>query len=189
MKNAIIIHGTCDEAEYFSDKYPSLSNSHWFPWLQKQLLMNGILAQTPEMPEAYSPDYEAWKREFEQFNIDEDSILVGHSCGAGFLLRWLSENKVRIDKLLLVAPWLDPDKEKAASFFDFEIDKSITDRIEETHLLFSNDDEPDILESVRIIKESIPDILFHEFTGRGHFTFGQMGTDKFPELLGYILKR
>lgn len=189
MKNAIIIHGTCDEAEYFSDKYPSLSNSHWFPWLQKQLLMNGILAQTPEMPEAYSPDYEAWKREFEQFNIDEDSILVGHSCGAGFLLRWLSENKVRIDKLLLVAPWLDPDKEKTASFFDFEIDKSITDRIGETHLLFSNDDESDILESVRIIKESIPDILFHEFTGRGHFTSGQMGTDKFPELLDYILKR
>lgn len=32
------------------------------------------------------------------------------SCGAGFLLRWLSENSVRIAKLILVIPWLDPNK-------------------------------------------------------------------------------
>lgn len=31
MKKAIIIHGACDKEEYFSDKYPSLSNSHWLP--------------------------------------------------------------------------------------------------------------------------------------------------------------
>ena len=60
MKTAILIHGTCDEEEYFSDLYPSLSNSHWFPWLQKQLLIKGIFTQTPEMPDAYKPDYEKW---------------------------------------------------------------------------------------------------------------------------------
>ena len=62
MKTAILIHGTCDEEEYFSDLYPSLSNSHWFPWLQKQLLIKGIFTQTPEMPDAYKPDYEKWKK-------------------------------------------------------------------------------------------------------------------------------
>ena len=107
MKNAIIIHGTCDEDEYFSDKYPSLSNSHWFPWLQKQLLINNIFTQTPEMPEAHKPDYDKWKKEFEKFDVNSETILVGHSCGGGFLIRWLSENKIKIKKLILVAPWLD----------------------------------------------------------------------------------
>ncbi len=60
MNNDIIIHGSCDKEEYFSDKYPSLSNSHWIPWLQKQLLINNIFTQTPEMPASYNPDYKKW---------------------------------------------------------------------------------------------------------------------------------
>lgn len=30
-------------------------------------------------------------REFGRFEINTDTILVGHSCGGGFLLRWLSD--------------------------------------------------------------------------------------------------
>ncbi len=119
MNNAIIIHGTCDEEEYFSDAYPSLSNSHWFPWLQKQLLIKSIFTQTPEMPEAYKPDYEKWKHEFERFSVDKETILIGHSCGGGFLIRWLSENKVEIDKLILVAPWLDPRNRRTTNFQNY----------------------------------------------------------------------
>jgi predicted alpha/beta hydrolase family esterase len=188
MKNAIIIHGTCDKAEYFSDKYPSLSNSHWFPWLQKQLLINNISTQTPEMPEAYSPDYEKWKREFEKFDVNSETILIGHSSGAAFLIRWLSENKVKINKLILVAPWLDPDEKRITSFFNFEIAKDIKERVAEIHLLVSSDDHDDILESVNIIQNNISAIKYHEFHGFGHFTYGHMKSDGFPELLGYILE-
>ena len=188
MTNAIIIHGTCDEDEYFSDKYPSLSNSHWFPWLQKQLLINNIFTQTPEMPEAHKPDYDKWKKEFEKFDVNSETILVGHSCGGGFLIRWLSENKIKIKKLILVAPWLDPSREKTTTFFDFEIDNTIKDRAEEIHLLMSKDDDEDILKSVKIIRDQIPEILYHEFLDLRHFTYGHMKTDKFPELLNYILQ-
>ena len=110
MKTALIIHGTCDEEEFYSDIYPSLSNSHWSPWMQKQLLMAGYLTQTPEMPVATYPDYGLWKQTLERHPISEDSILIGHSCGGGFLLRYLSENKIRTKRTILVAPWLDPDK-------------------------------------------------------------------------------
>jgi len=187
MKNAIIIHGACDEDEYFSDKYPSLSNSHWLPWLQKQLLMKNILTQTPEMPEAYKPEYDKWAREFERYGVNKDTILIGYSCGAGFLLRWLSENKIKIKKLVLVAPWLDPEREKTTSFFDFEIDKGIKERAAEMHLLVSKDDEENILKSVEIIENSLPGILCHEFLNSGHFCFSDMKTDKFPELLNLII--
>lgn len=186
MQNAIIIHGTCREEEYFSDKYPSLSNGHWLPWLQKQLLIKRIITQTPEMPEAYKPNYAKWKKEFERFDINEETILVGHSCGGGFLVRWLSENKVTIKKLILVAPWLDPNRTKTTDFFDFEIDKNINARIGKIHLFISEDDDKDILKSADIIKNEIPEIVNHIFIDKGHFCFGDMKTDKFPELLEAI---
>jgi len=185
MKSALLIHGTCDEEEYFSDKYPSLSNSHWFPWLQKQLLIKGIFTQTPEMPDAYKPDYEKWKNEFERFSIDEEAILVGHSCGGGFLVRWLSENKIKVKKLVLVAPWLDPARKRTTTFFDFTIDPTLSERVD-THILISNDDDEDIQVSVNKITEALPGAKRHDFQGMGHFTYEEMKTAKFPELLDII---
>lgn len=186
MKNAVIIHGTCSEEEYFSDKYPALSNNHWFPWLQKQLLIQGVPTQTPEIPEAYKPQYDKWKRELERFDVNENTILIGHSCGGGFLIRWLTENKTRIDKLILVAPWLDPDRKKTVGFFKFEIDPSIQQRLNELHIFVSSDDEKDILASVEAIKKVFPQALLHEFSNKGHFTLEDMGSDKFPELLDIV---
>ena len=188
MRNAILIHGTCDKDEYFSDKYKSLSNSHWFPWLQKQLQIKGISTQTPEITDAYKPVYGTWKKEFERFDVDEDSILVGHSCGGGFLIRWLSENKVQINKLILVAPWLDPDRIKTKDFFEFEIDTNLITRAKEIHLFISSDDDSDIQESVKLILQKLPNIQIQQFENKGHFTYGQMNTEKFPELLEIILK-
>jgi hypothetical protein len=52
----------------------------------------------------------------------------------------------------------------------------------------SRDDNNAILKSVKIIREQIPGILYHEFSDLGHFTYGDMKTEKFPELLEYILK-
>lgn len=188
MKNAILIHGTCDKDEYFDGSQPSLSNDHWFPWIQKQLLINNIFCQTPEMPDAHTPVYEKWKKEFERFTVDENSILVGHSCGGGFLIRWLTENKIKINKLILVAPWLDPERLKTTDFFNFEIDKNLLDRVNATHLFVSKDDDKDIHDSVSLISENLQRIETHEFKNMGHFTFGQMKSDKFPELLDLMLK-
>lgn len=188
MNSAIIVHGTCDKEEYFSDAYPSLSNSHWLPWLQKQLLIQGIFTQTPEMPEAYQPDYPKWKNEFERFNVDENTILVGHSCGGGFLVRWLSENKVSPKKLILVAPWLDPTRRKTSDFFDFKIDDKMLDRIKEIHICLSDDDNQDIKDSVQKVQTVLPQAHFHPFHDFGHFTFENMRTEKFPELLKIVVE-
>ena len=107
MKNAIIIHGKPGKEEYYSDKYPSASNFQWLPWLQKQLLMRDIFAVTPEMPRPYEPEYKTWKREFERHEVTSETVLVGHSCGGGFLIRWLSEHPdVKTGKVFLVAPHL-----------------------------------------------------------------------------------
>lgn len=188
MNSAILVHGTCDKEEYFSDKFPSLSNSHWLPWLQKQLLIKNIFTQTPEMPDAYAPVYEKWKEEFERFTVDEDTILVGHSCGGGFLVRWLSENKVAIKKLVLVAPWLDPEGKKDPTFFEFTIDPSMCSRFP-IDIFISDDDHSSIHTSISMMRKVWPQVIMHEFKGKGHFTYEEMKTTEFPELRDAILGR
>jgi uncharacterized protein len=189
MKNAIILHGTCEKEEYYSSVYPSLSNSHWLPWLQKQLLIHDMSATTPEMSHAYMPDYEVWKREFERFDITPDTILVGHSCGGGFIVRWLSENKeVKVGKVILVAPWLDPDNEKQNNFFDFEIDSSLAVRTKGMSVFVSDDDATDILQSVETIISAIPKIRLVSFKNKGHFTYNDLKTEAFPELLEEVIQ-
>jgi predicted alpha/beta hydrolase family esterase len=188
MKNAIILHGTCGDKEYNDPLQPPLSRNHWFPWLQKELLISGIHARTPQMPEANKPDYPKWNKEFEM-NMDEDvKILVGHSCGGGFLLRWLSENDLIFETVVLVAPWLDPFREKTTDFFDFEVDKNLSSRITNLSLFISKDDDKDILDSVEIIKTSLPSITVYEFEDKGHFTIEDLKRNDFPELLEVIIR-
>jgi uncharacterized protein len=190
MKNAIIIHGTSDKDEYYSPEYPSASNFHWLPWLQKQLLIKDIHAVTPEMPNGYLPNYTVWKREFERFDITPDTILVGHSCGGGFLVRWLSENTEReVGKVVLVAPWLDPNKTKGDDndFFNFSMDANLVARTKGVTIFNSDDDMDAVHTSVKQIIETIPNIKLVDFHEKGHFCLSDLGSEAFPELLVEVL--
>jgi len=189
MRNAIIIHGMPGKEEYYSPEYPSASNFQWLPWLQKQLLMRDIHAVTPEMPRAYLPEYETWRKEFERNDITPQTILVGHSCGGGFLVRWLSEHvEQHVGKVVLVAPWLDPENELQNGFFDFEIDPKIAARTKGLALFHSRDDFSGIQESVSKLKHVLSDIKYVEFKDKGHFTAEELGKNGFPELLTECLK-
>jgi predicted alpha/beta hydrolase family esterase len=189
MKNAILLHGKLDKDEYYSDKYPSASNSHWFPWLQKQLLMRDIAANTPEVANSYIPDYATWCKEFERFDITPDTILVGHSCGGGFIVRWLSEHPdVRVGKVVLVAPWIDPSRDDTTDFFEFTIDPNLASRTQGLIIFSSDNDYASVQESVRILREAIKDVRYREFHEYGHFCLSDLKTEAFPELLEEILR-
>lgn len=188
MKNAIILHGKPGREEYYNPEYPSSSNAHWLPWLQKQLLVNDILAHTPEVPRAWQPDYKIWSKEFERYEISSDTGLVGHSCGAGFIIRWLSEHSdIRVGKVVLVAPSFGIDWDHKG-FFDFTIDRSMAGRTAGMTIFGSTDDRPGITKSIEHYMSAIDAIHYQEFVGYGHFTFEYMHTDKFPELLQEILR-
>lgn len=192
MKTAIIVHGISilSKKKYFNSKNPTQSNKHWIPWIQNQLILNGVLAQTPELPESYKPVYEKWRSTFEQFKIDKDTMLVGHSCGAGFLVRRLSQNKVKVGRVVLVAPWLDPDHVLKTGFFNFKIDPNLAKRTQGLRIMISKDDSRSVIESVEQLKNILkgPDVKFKEFVNKGHFTLRDMKTEEFPELLKALLK-
>ncbi len=188
MQNAIIVHGMPGKEEYYSEEYPSGSNFQWLPWLQKQLIIRDIKADTPEMPHAYNPQYDIWKKEFERFDVTPETILVGHSCGGGFLLRWLSEHKeLSVGKVVLVAPWLDPERELTTGFFDFTIDPDLASRTKGLTILSSNDDSADIGVSVSNILASVKEVVHVPFHGYGHFISAKLREEGFPELLNLVL--
>lgn len=188
MKNACIIHGCGSEEEFLNDDIPSPSNHHWIPWLQKQLLMRGYLCQTPEMPAPYQPDYEEWKKVMKGFLVNRETSLVAHSCGSGFLLRWLGENTKKIQRLVMVAPSLDL-KRRRGEFMNFTLAPDLQDRIGEIHVFLSADEPvPGIRESVDAILKTYPKSRLHNFDKMGHFCRDSMGTEKFPELLDIFLK-
>jgi predicted alpha/beta hydrolase family esterase len=193
MKQVILVHGLPGKEEVLGNVWPSPSNAHWFPWVQKQSTRQDILCQALEMPKSYNPTYIEHKRVLNQMEISNETILVGHSCGGGFLLRYLSEHtELSPKKVILVAPWLDPEgylKElnPESDYFDFKIDPKLTERIE-MHCMYSTDDEKYILDSVDRIQKELPDIIRHVFTDKGHFTEPDLGTKEFPELLDLIEK-
>jgi predicted alpha/beta hydrolase family esterase len=189
MKTAIIVHGMPSKEQYLDPLRPAASQGHWLPWIQRQLTLKGVAAQLPEMPEPYAPDYENWREVFEQFKIDEDTMLVGHSCGGGFLVKWLSENKIKVGKVALVAPWLDPTKQWAPKMFSGlqGADPDFVARTKGVCLFISLDDDQDELDTAEYLKKTVKDLRVQQFTDRGHFLTHQMGTNEFPELRDFLL--
>lgn len=188
MRNAIILHGFSSKSKYYSEDYPSGSNSHWLPWLQKHLLMNDIKADTPEIPNVYEPKYEVFVKEVERFDITPETTLVGHSMGAGFWVRYLTEHPaLKVDKVVLVAPWLNLDHKYDFDFLDFNIDQAITQRVNQFILFSSDNDSAEVQDTVELLKQKLPDAKVKDFHEYGHFTLHSMKTDAFPELLEAIL--
>lgn len=188
MKNAILLHGRPGREEYYDPKAPSMSNAHWFPWLQGQLLKHDIKADTPEVPFAFEPKWDLWVKEIERFDITPETTLVGHSCGGGFWVRYLSEHpELKVGKVVLVAPWLDVEQDDPNKFFDFTVDKDLLGRVKELVIFHSDNDKPQMQTSLKKLKADFPGVKVRVFHDYGHFTYSKTGPE-FLELLEELLK-
>lgn len=169
-KTCLILHGKSDSKKEYEEN-DSPSNNHWIPWLQKQLCLNDILTQTPEFPIPYDPSYNEWVKVFEQFKINKNTILIGHSYGAGFLIKYLSQNDIKVDKVILIAPYLDK----------LLIDKKLSDRNNIT-IFYSTDDDKNILKTVEFIQNNLDNLVIKKYSDKEHFTM-----KKVSEILSFIL--
>jgi len=187
-KKCIIIHGCPSDAEKAMDPETRTYDKHWIPWAKKELEVKNIKTETPLMPKPWQPVYGDFKSEFEKYEVGVNTILVGHSCGCAFLVRWLGETKKKIFKLILVAPWKIPEKEDdfRRAFYVYKIDGTIKDRVNKI-VMFTADDEEDAgKESLKIFNEALGGEII-DLKSHGHYTLGDMGTEEFPELLKVII--
>ena len=186
--NCIIIHGCPSDAEKAMNPETRTYDKHWIPWLKRNLVAAGIETETPLMPDPWEPNYQKFKAEFEKYEVSENTILVGHSCGSAFLVRWLGETKRKIFKLILVAPWKIPDKddEFRKEFYTYSIDESIKSRVIEIVMFTADDEEGEGKESLKFFHQALGGAVI-ELKGHGHYTLGDIGTEEFPELLEKII--
>lgn len=185
--NCIVIHGCPSDEERAMNSETRSYDKHWMPWLKQQLTGLGIKTETPLVPDPWEPDYEKFKKEFEKYEVGENTILVGHSCGCAFLIRWLGESKRKIYKLILVAPWKINDKgdKFREAFYTYTIDEHIKSRVKKIIMFTADDEEAEGKESLKIFHSALGGKII-ELKGHGHYTESDMGTTKFPELVNVI---
>ena len=125
----------------------------------------------------------------ERFDIGPETILVGHSTGGGFWIKYLSIHpELEVDKVILVAPYLDPDQEHTEGFFEgFEIDTNLASRTNGLIIFNSDNDQESVQKTVKIIRDKVKNLQYREFKGYGHFTHKYLPDDTFPELLEAIV--
>jgi predicted alpha/beta hydrolase family esterase len=128
--------------------------------------------QYPKMPNEADPAYETYQAQIakELAALDGPVILVGHSVGGTVLLRFLTEEKVKIPiaGIFLVAPpywgaedWLDTHR----------LHRNLTPQSPTEPPIFfyhSRDDEVVPFAHLAMYAEKLPQATIHEFDGRGH---------------------
>jgi predicted alpha/beta hydrolase family esterase len=183
--NCIILHGCpADSSEEKTKEYAR----HWMPWIMKELTKRGITTEIPYMPEPWQPNYETFKIEFEKYSVTPNTILIGHSCGCAFLVRWLGETKRRIKKLILIAPWKINNRNDKwrKRFYEFPIDETIKERVKEIIMFTADNEVEDGKKSLSIFHKALGGKII-ELKRMGHYCLEDMGTEKFPELLEEII--
>ena len=80
-------------------------DNNWFPWLTKELKAAGHKVIAPKFPHPEEPKLTEWLNEFSTYRrkIDESTVLVGHSLGGAFAMRYLERAKTPVQATFLVA--------------------------------------------------------------------------------------
>jgi len=176
MTNIFIFHG------YGAD--PSVN---WFPWLKEELEKKGYKVFVPAFPDTDNPNREKWLRHFEQYkeHVNEDTIFVGHSLGAPFILNILEQLNKPIKASFLVSgfvgklgPMFDPHV-GSISIRDFNWDK-IKENCKK-FVIFTSDNDPHVpLKKAEELNKKLPSELIiikggeHLNAGSGYFTFNEL---------------
>jgi len=189
ISNVIMIHGCPGNEEKAMNPETRTYDKHWQPWIKNELEKREIKVEFPLMPHPWCPSYEDHKKEFEKLDVNENSVLIGHSCGTSFLLRWLGETKQKVKSLIMIAPWqeLEEDIKRKSDFYTFDIDETIKDRVENIIIFTSNDEDEIGIKSAKDFAEKLNAKVI-SLENHGHYCEGDIGTNEFTELLEEILK-
>lgn len=97
--NVIIVHGAFG--------YPT---ENWFDWLRRELEFENIPCLVPTMPTPIDQSLATWLSAFSlqsKHAITGKTILIGHSLGTTFLLRWLEQNPTMVNSVFLVGGFIE----------------------------------------------------------------------------------
>lgn len=145
----------------------------------------------PSMPNKQNAHYIEWKIWFERHFefLTGEVILIGHSQGGYFLVKYLIENDVPfpIKALFLVSAPFEPRIEEKEDGGDFNFDTQKLPsliNVSQNIVIFHSEDDLVVPYNHGInYKNALPTAEFISFTDRGHF----IGPE-FPEIIEEIRK-
>lgn len=184
MVNIFLFHGAYGD-----------SDENWFPWLRFELEQKNCVVIAPDFPTPERQSLDGWHSELDQYlrYWERDSVAVGHSTGAVFLLRVLEKTDVPIEAAFLVSGFTEKlgirqfdsiNETFIAESFDW---KRIKENCKSFYVFHGEDDPyvPD-LEAMKIAENlGTTPILIPE---GGHLN-AKAGFTEFPELLEKVLLR
>jgi len=182
MTNVLLIHGTNGSPD-----------SHWFPWLKKELESRGYDVLAPQFPVDENQNFDSWFAEYKKIasQLDRYSIIVAHSMGVPFSLRIIERSLIPFSAAFFVGGFFEnleehKNKEIISSFtkesFDFEQIKKNCKRF----FIYASEDDHNVPveKSLKLAENLGEDPILYD--DAGHFKKDD-GYSEFEDLLVDIL--
>ena len=191
----LVVHGGETFATYdefiarLTTKEIDLEKLNYRDWKSTlpEALGTGYHVLQPKMPNRENAKYAEWKLWFERFTpyIEDGVVFVGHSLGAVFLAKYLTEETFskKIRATFLVAAPFDTDEDRGLAEF---IPPNNLEKLQaqggEIFLYHSKDDLVVPCAELEKYRERLPLAEVTVFDNRQHFN-----QEQFPELVAHII--
>jgi len=178
MKNAIIIHGTYGSPD-----------ENWFPWLKENLENIGYQVEVPLFPTPDNQSLESWLNVFGSLEakLNANSILIGHSLGAAFILTILESLSSPVKAVFLVSGFLGLLNNKEFDNLNISFTarnfnwSKIKSNVKKIYIYYSDNDPYISIENAKAISKNFDSKLII-IKNAGHFN-SKSGYIKFGRLL------
>nr|MDD3720466.1 class I tRNA ligase family protein [Candidatus Gracilibacteria bacterium] len=133
-KNVLGVHGFKRNPETLVD---------FFEGTKKNLEKEGVKMFAPTFEEGANVSYKNWAKKFDEINLKNYDTILAHSMGCRASIEYIAEHKIKLDRLVLVAPAIKgsgkPEITKFYSEMTHEFSE-IKNLVKEIIVLTSKDD-------------------------------------------------
>lgn len=182
-ENYFIIHGS------FSSPY-----SNWIAWLHDFIESEGKQVYVPDFPIGVGyQNYDNWSRMLKYYLdlglINENTVIIGHSIAPVFISKFLTENKVKVKKLIFVCGFnnylgINEEYDAVNESMYFDNLEEVKQYANEIICFYSNNDPYVKYEVEKAFADSISTEQILIANG-GHIN-SESGYDTFEEMVSYL---
>lgn len=148
----------------------------FFKWITKNLMKEWIEMFAPEFEVWENINYKNWEKKLDKINVWDYDVVVWHSMWCRVSIEYITERKIKLKRLILVAPSIRWSWTKEVTEFYSVMKhgfKEIQSYVDEIIVLFSDDDTVIRTDWAREIAKELNAKLI-EVTWYGHFNLEEV---------------